>query len=259
MHKRQIIAMGGGGFSMEPDNPALDLYVLAQVRKRTPAVCFLATASGDADGYIEKFYAAFKTHRCRPTHVPLFRRTPDLKQVLLTQDVIYVGGGNTKSMLAVWREWDVPRLLRRAWGMGIVLTGISAGAICWFRTGVTDSAAVGLTGLPCLGFLPGTCCPHFDGESERRPALHRLVATGKVSRALALDDGAAAHFVGSTLTRIVSSRAHARGYEVRRTGTRAVEMELPTVSLSANGKSARRLTSRATAQRPAEAPSRSLR
>jgi dipeptidase E len=154
MHKRQIIAMGGGGFSMEPDNPALDLYVLAQVRKRTPAVCFLATASGDADGYIEKFYAAFKTHRCRPTHVPLFRRTPVLKQVLLTQDVIYVGGGNTKSMLAVWREWDVPRLLRRAWGMGIVLTGISAGAICWFRTGVTDSAAVGLSGLPCLGFFP---------------------------------------------------------------------------------------------------------
>lgn len=78
-------------------------------------MCFLATASGDADGYIEKFYAAFKTHRCRPTHVPLFRRTPDLKQLLLTQDVIYVGGGNTKSMLAVWREWDVPRLLRRAW------------------------------------------------------------------------------------------------------------------------------------------------
>ena len=181
------------------------------------------------------------------------------QQVLLTQDVIYVGGGNTKSMLAVWREWDIPRLLRRAWGMGIVLTGISAGAICWFKTGVTDSAAVGLTGLPCLGFLPGTCCPHFDGEAERRPALHRLVAAGKVSRALALDDGAAAHFVGNSLTRIVSSRAHARGNEVRRTGTRAVEVALPTVLPRANGKSARRRTSHAAAQRPAEAPSGSLR
>jgi hypothetical protein len=106
MRKTQIIAMGGGGGSMEPDNPALDLYILAQTRKRAPSICFLATATGDADGYIEKFYTAFKAHRCRPSHVPLFRRTPDLKQALLTQDVIYVGGGNTKSMLAVWRDWD---------------------------------------------------------------------------------------------------------------------------------------------------------
>ena len=236
--------MGGGGFSMEPDNPALDLYVLAQTRKRIPAVCFLATASGDADGYIEKFYAAFKAHRCRPTHVPLFRRTPDLKQVLLTQDVIYVGGGNTKSMLAVWREWDLPRLLRRAWSRGIVLAGISAGAICWFRTGVTDSAAVGLTGLPCLGLLSGACCPHFDGEPERRPGLHRLVAAGKVPKALALDDGAAAHFVGRTVTRIVSSRAHAKGYEVRHSRGYAIETALPTIRLLATGKPARRRTRR---------------
>ena len=141
--------MGGGGFSMEPDNPALDLYVLAQTRKRRPSVCFLATATGDADGYIERFYTAFKAYRCRPSHVPLFRRTPDLKQALLTQDVIYVGGGNTKSMLAVWRDWDVPRLLRRAWKNGTVLAGISAGAICWFRMGVTDSWGKGLTGMPC--------------------------------------------------------------------------------------------------------------
>ena len=233
---RQIIAMGGGGFSMEPDNPALDLYILAQTRKRNPSICFLATATGDADGYIEKFYAAFKTHRCRPTHLPLFRRTPDLKQVLLTQDVIYVGGGNTKSMLAVWREWDLPRLLRQAWGTGTVLAGLSAGAICWFKTGVTDSWGDRLAGLPCLGFLPGTCCPHFDGESERRPALHRLVAAGSVPKALALDDGAAAHFVGRELSRIVISRSHARGYEVRRRGSKAIETVLPAFPLSPDGR-----------------------
>jgi peptidase E len=240
MHKKQIIAMGGGGFSMEPDNAALDLYVLAQTRKRTPAVCFLATASGDADAYIEKFYAAFKGHNCRPTHVPLFRRTPDLKQALLSQDVIYVGGGNTRSMLSVWREWDLPRLLRRAWNTGIVLAGVSAGAICWFRTGITDSSAQGLTGLPCLGFLPGTCCPHFDGEAERRPALQRLVAIGKVPQALALDDGAAAHFVGRTLSRVVSSRPHARAYEVRRIARAAVETVLPTVLLRTRKRALRR-------------------
>ena len=231
MRKTQIIAMGGGGFSMEPDNPALDLYILAQARKRTPSICFLATATGDADGYIEKFYTAFKAHRCRPSHVPLFRRTPDLTQALLTQDVIYVGGGNTKSMLAVWRDWDLPRLLRRAWMNGTVLAGISAGAICWFRMGVTDSWGKGLTGLPCLGLLPGTCCPHYDGEPERRPAVHRLVASGAVSRALALDDGAAAHFVERRLSRIVSSRPNARAYSVRRRGTGAVETALPVTSL----------------------------
>jgi dipeptidase E len=233
---RQIIAMGGGGFSMEPDNPALDLYVLAQTRKRNPSICFLATATGDADGYIEKFYAAFKAHRCRPTHVPLFRRTPDLKQALLNQDVIYVGGGNTKSMLAVWRDWDVPRLLRRAWSTGTVMAGISAGAICWFKTGVTDSWGNRLTGVPCLGLLPGTCCPHFDGEPERRPALHRLVAAGSVPKALALDDGAAAHFIDRQLVRIVTSRPDACAYEVRRHGSRSVETALPAVLLAANGR-----------------------
>ena len=227
--------MGGGGFSMEPDNPALDLYVLAQTRKRTPSVSFLATATGDADGYIERFYEAFKAHRCRPSHVPLFRRTPDLKQALLTQDVIYVGGGNTKSMLAVWRDWDVPRLLRQAWTNGTVLAGISAGAICWFRMGVTDSWGKGLTGMPCLGLLPGTCCPHFDGEPERRPALHRLVTRGAVPNALALDDGAAAHFVEQRLLRVVTSRPHARAYTVRRRGTNVVETALPVTSLRSNG------------------------
>ena len=241
---RQIIAMGGGGFSMEPDNPALDLYILAQTRKRRPSVCFLATATGDADGYIERFYTAFKAHRCRPSHVPLFRRTPDLKQALSTQDVIYVGGGNTKSMLAVWRDWDIPRLLRRAWNNGTVLTGISAGAICWFRTGVTDSWGKGLRGLPCLGFLPGTCCPHYDGEPERRPALRRLVAKGEVAAALALDDGAGAHFVGRTLSRIVSSRPHARGYAVRRSGSLAVEEVLPAHLLSASGRPSRKSSER---------------
>jgi peptidase E len=167
-----------------------------------------------------------------------------LKEALLTQDVIYVGGGNTKSMLAVWRDWDVSRLLRRAWNNGTVIAGISAGAICWFRKGVTDSWGHGLTGLPCLGFLPGTCCPHYDGEPERRPALHRLVASGAVPRALALDDGAAAHFVDRKRLRIVTSRPNARAYDVRRRGTGAVETALPVTSLLSNGRRASRRRAR---------------
>ena len=213
---KQIVAMGGGGFSMEPDNPALDHFVLGLARRENPSVCFLATAAGDAESYIDSFYTAFRRLPCRPTHVPLFARTPDLQTVLLEQDVIYVGGGNTKSMLAVWREWEIPALLRRALEVGTVLAGVSAGAICWFDTGVTDSWGSGLNPLPCLGFLSGACCPHYNGEVERRPALHRLIDQGTLTTALALDDGAAAHFVNGTLANIVSSRPDARAYRVER-------------------------------------------
>ena len=222
----QIVAMGGGGFSMEPDNPALDHFVLSLARRENPSVCFLATAAGDAESYIDSFYTAFRNLSCRPTHVPLFARTPDLKTVLLEQDIIYVGGGNTKSMLAVWREWEVPSLLQRAWESGIVLAGVSAGAICWFETGVTDSWGNGLHPLPCLGFLPGACCPHYDGEAERRPALHRVIADGQIATALALDVGAAAHFVNGTLANIVSSRPDARAYRVERVNDQVRETVL---------------------------------
>jgi peptidase E len=218
--------MGGGGFSMEPDNPALDHFVISLARRENPSVCFLATASGDAESYIDSFYTAFGKLPCRPTHVPLFARTPDLKRVLLEQDVIYVGGGNTKSMLAVWREWDIPELLRRAWQSGTVLAGVSAGAICWFETGVTDSSGSGLYPLTCLGLLAGACCPHYDGEAERRPALHRLIEAGTITSALALDDGAASHFIDGTLANVVSSRPQARAYRVERVNGQIAETVL---------------------------------
>ena len=234
-NKGQIIAIGGGSFTVEPENPRLERYVVAQTRKRHPKVCFLGTATGDADTYVAKFYSAFTRLGCRPTHIPLFARTPDLRRVLLSQDVIYVGGGNTKSMLAVWREWGIPAILREAWRRGIVLAGVSAGAICWFKVGVTDSWAGRLAALPCLGLLPGTGCPHYDGELERRPSLHRMVASREVPAALALDDGAAAHFVGRRLVRVVGSRPKARGYAVWRKGLEAVETPLPTAHLTRAG------------------------
>ena len=228
---RQIIAIGGSGFEVDPENPVLELYALSQTRKSNPAVCFLPTASGDAATYIAKFYAAFVKHRCRPMHVPLFDRTPKLQDLLLAQDLIYVGGGNTKSMLAVWREWQLPRILRKAWNSGTILAGISAGAICWFESGVTDSWAGHLAPLRCLGWLPGGCCPHYDGEVERRPAVHHFVAKGLMPETLALDDGAAAHFVGRKLKRVVCSRARASAYRVRREGRTFVETPLPVTLL----------------------------
>jgi dipeptidase E len=210
---RQLIAMGGGGFSME-ESPALDEYVLAAARSSRPAVTFIATASGDADGYIERFYAAFSQLPCRPSHLSLFSRTPDLRELLLAQDVIYVGGGNTKSLLGVWREWGLPAVLREAWEAGVVLAGVSAGAICWFEQGLTDSFDGALRPLECLGFLAGSCCPHYDGDPERRPTYHEIQRTGGLLPGLAIDDGAAVHFVDDDLHRVVASRPGVTAYRV---------------------------------------------
>jgi dipeptidase E len=200
---------------MEPDNLALDRYILAQARVPEPAVAFIPTASGDSDNYVVRFYTAYLGLPCRPSHLSFFRRTPNLRSYLLAQDVIYIGGGNTKSMLAVWREWSLPEILREAWESGIVLAGISAGAICWFEQGVTDSWADQLRALDCLGFLPGSCCPHFSGEAERRPAYHRLVLNGEILPGFAIDDGAALHFIDNEVHRVVASRKGATAYRVR--------------------------------------------
>ena len=230
---RHIIAIGGGGFIADLENPLLDLYVLAQARVKVPSVCFVGTATGDSDRLVARFYTAYSQLKCRPTHLPFFARTPDVREFLMKQDVIYVGGGNTKSMLAVWREWALPDVLRSAWRAGTVLAGVSAGAICWFDDGITDSWADQLNVMPCLGMLPGTCCPHFDTEADRRPAVHALVADGVVNDVLALDDGVGAHFVGRRNVANVSSRPHAGAYRVRRNRSGAVvQTSLPIVRLA---------------------------
>jgi dipeptidase E len=224
---RQIIAMGGGGFTAVPENLALDAYILRQSKKSTPSVCFIGTATGDSAPYLAKFYAAYSKLNSRPTHLPLFERTPDPRSLLLQQDVIYVGGGNTKSMLAVWREWGLPEFLREAWESGVILAGISAGAICWFEAGITDSWERKLFPLDCLGFLPGGCCPHYDTESDRRPTLHELVSQANFPPTLALEDGVAAHFQGTELIRVVSSHPKAKAFRVQFDNDEAAETPLP--------------------------------
>jgi len=224
-----IIAMGGGGFSMEPDNLALDRYVVAQTEQTYPKVCFLSQASGEGREYIINFYKAFNELNCQASHLSLFQpHTADLEGFLLSQNVLYVGGGNTKSMLALWREWNLPAILRRAYEQGIVLAGISAGSICWFEQGLTDSIPGKLTALPCLGMLAGSCTPHYDGEAQRRPSYQNLVANGGIMPGYAFDDGAAGHFVDGKLEACVSSRPNAKGYYVESRNSEAVETVLET-------------------------------
>lgn len=230
---RQIIALGGGGFSMEPENPLLDTYILQQSHKPIPKICFLATASGDADGYISNFYHFFERQNCEPSHLSLFRpSTRDLEGFILDKDIIYVGGGNTKNLLVLWKEWGLDKILNKAWNQGIILAGISAGSICWFEEGITDSYGDQLEPIKALGFLKGSNCPHYDGEAERRPAYHRLIETGKLQSGIAADDGAAVHFIEQDLYQAVSSRPDAKAYQVSFAG-KIIESELKTKYLGA--------------------------
>ena len=224
-----IIAMGGGGFSMEPENPALDRYIIAQTGKTAPRVCFLPQASGESLDYTVRFYRAFSALGCQPTHISLFAcPVVDLAALLAQQDVIYVGGGNTKSMLAVWREWNLPELLHAAYQRGAVLAGLSAGANCWFEQNITDSVVPELSVLPGLGFVPGSFCPHYDGEAQRRPAYHRFLAEGAILPGYAADDGVAFHFVDGALQHVVSSRPNARGYRLALVDRQPVETPMAT-------------------------------
>lgn len=211
---RHIIAIGGGGFLAEPRNLALEHYILGQTGNDRPNVLMIPTARGDDAEYVAKFYAACTELGARVQHLPFFHRTPDLRSLVLSQDVVFVGGGNTKSMLAVWRDWGLPEILREAYESGIVLGGQSAGAICWFEQGVTDSWADRLRPLECMGFLPGSCCPHYDGELERRPAYHALVENGSIQSGYAIDDAAAAHFRNGRLERVVAKRQGPKAYSV---------------------------------------------
>ncbi|GGA83356.1 putative peptidase YgaJ [Puia dinghuensis] len=221
--------MGGGGFSMEPDNPLLDAYVVAQARKKNPAVCFFPHATDDATRYALNFFKAFSRLDARPAFLSLFTPpTADLESYLLEQDVIYVGGGNTRNMLALWREWGLDKILQKAYAEGVVLAGISAGANCWFEECSTDSVPGKLSVLACLGILKGSFCPHYDGEAERRPTLHQFHLTGQMKAGYAADDGAAGHFIDDVFSGGVSSRPWAKVYGLRLEDGSVVEEVLPT-------------------------------
>ena len=226
---RQIIAMGGGGFSMEPRNLRLDRYILAQAKAQRPRVCFVPTASGDSRDYIRRFHLAMSKHDCVPTELTLFRRDArDPADIIARQDILYVGGGNTANLLAIWRLHGVDRAIRQAWQNGVILTGVSAGMICWFESSVTDSFGPLRELTDGLGLLPGSACPHYDGEARRRPTFHRLIRDKILPAGVAADDGAAIHFIGQKISRCVASRRNARAYQVRLVKGKVVEETLPT-------------------------------
>lgn len=221
---RQIIALGGGGFLMEPENPLLDQYILTQSHKPNPKICFLPTASGDSEDFIKRFYRSFEKMNCIPSHLSLFNPpTRKIEDYILSKDIIYVGGGNTKNLLAIWKDWGLDLILREAWEHGIVLSGISAGSLCWFEEGITDSFGDGLDSIKCLGFLKGSNCPHYDGEIDRRPTYHKLISSGRLQSGFAVDDGVGLHFIDLDINKIVSSRPSAKAYKVEYLSNQVIE------------------------------------
>lgn len=205
--------MGGGDLLQRESR--LDELLLELTGVARPKVCYLPTAGGEKPEFVVRFYEAFAGRDCEPSHVTLFGTPEDPAAHVARQDAVYVGGGNTANMLAIWRVHGVDRALRELWERGGVVGGMSAGANCWFEDSVTDSFGPQLQALGGgLGFLPGSFCPHYDGEPERRPTYTRLVADGTLPPGYAADDDAAVVFEGTRLREIVAQRDGARAYRV---------------------------------------------
>jgi peptidase E len=230
---RHIVAIGGMRVRPGTRPPLVD-YMLSLTGKPRPKVCLIPTATADDPARIVQFYERHAGTGAECTHLKLFERTvPDVSSFLLAQDVIWVGGGNTANMLAVWRVHGVDRILREAWNAGIILCGGSAGSLCWFECGTTDSFDVNqLAPLhDGLGFLPGSHCPHYDGEAQRRPLYHRLIAEG-FPAGYAIDDDAAIRFVDTQIAEVVTSRTGATAYRVELRDGQVVETPLEARSIA---------------------------
>ncbi|MGI3779867.1 MAG: Type 1 glutamine amidotransferase-like domain-containing protein [Janthinobacterium lividum] len=220
-----VVALGGGGF-MSGSDPALDDFVLSLAARARPRVCFVGTASGDPSANEERFVDAL-ADRATCSVLRLFdREVPDLDVFLAEQDVVYVGGGSTVNLLAVWRAHGLDRALRRAYEAGVVMAGVSAGANCWFPRSTTDSWLVGRADglVDGLGWLPDGMCPHYRSEPRRRPELLDLVAGG-FGDTYGVDDGCGLHFVDEQLLEAVSARPDADAVLVRSDGRGGVVEE----------------------------------
>jgi dipeptidase E len=219
LERRLVFASGGHEFSRRRGNEALRDYVLGLGGRENPRVCLLPTASGDAEGQIAAFRRSLGGLRCIPSQISLFRLEAEpvaVREHLLEQDILYVGGGSMLNLLAIWRAHKLDRVLRECWERGIVLTGQSAGAMCWFEFGVTLSAGAP-TVAQGLGLLPGSLCVHYHGNSPRRRAFQRVVAVG-VPPGYGVDDQAGLLFRGRELAEVVSGRPGAGAWRVEADG-----------------------------------------
>ncbi len=228
---KNIVAIGGGGFGRSIGPLKIEKYIISLSKSDRPNICFIPTATGDSDMYKVSFYSAFSKLTCNPSHIDLFKRTIDLEEHINKQDIIFVGGGNTKSMLSVWRDWGLDVILKNAYGSGVVMSGVSAGAICWFTQGVTDSWQKGLAILDCLDFVKGICCPHYDEEKNRAPYVEQLINDGVVDSCIAIEGNCALHIKNDTHFEAISFGKDRHSYLVYLGGSQTSKKIYPTKNL----------------------------
>lgn len=227
---KQVIAMGGGGFEKDEKQVKFQQYVLGASGKTNPRVCLIPTAGADNYEGITNFYDNVLALGGTPSHLSLFRLpTADLEGFLLEKDILFVGGGNTRSMMALWREWDLFRILRNSYEAGVLCAGVSAGGNCWFEQGITNSVPGQMNALACVGIVPGSFCPHYDSQPERRPAYHDLMASGAALAGYGADEAAALHLVEGEPPRTLRFGTEANIYRVELVNGAAIESPLPDV------------------------------
>jgi peptidase E len=229
--RRHVVAIGGGMLMPDGRVPVLLEYALGLTGRREPRLCVLNTATGDDPRWTLAMYDRLAGHPARVRHLNLFPmpNVADPEDLLLSQDIIFVGGGSVANMVAVWRVHGLDVIMRKAWQAGIVLGGSSAGGICWFEAGTTDSFGRELRAFTDgLGLLSGSYCPHYNSEPGRRPLYHRLVGEGMLPAGIACDDGAAAHFTDDAQAELLADRPGASAYRVVRGEDGVTETRLET-------------------------------
>lgn len=231
--KKTII--GVGGTENQEDEMIFDLYILAAAEVKKPKICFLGTASGDATGYINDFLKRFSRYPCEPTYLGVVSPTvEDMESFLLEQDIIYVGGGNTKSMLALWQEWGIDDILRKAYDKGIVLAGVSAGLVCWFDTCISDAYPGTYTPIPCLGFLKGAVAAHYEMDFKKTEAMRKFMTNWGASLGIGVDNGAAVHFENDGILRAISQKPKSMVMKIS-PGSTEIEVPMDVVYLDDSG------------------------
>lgn len=216
---------------MEPDNGLLDKYILNLVPKEHPKICFMGTASNDGTEYREMFYKFFNQQQCEPTHLSFIDPPDNIAKFISEQDIIHVGGGNTKLIMETWKKSGVDKIMRKAWQDGVILSGMSAGAICWFEDGITNPSPGVLTRLECLGLLHGSFCPHYDDRAELKAAFHKLILDGIIKEGFGVEDGAAVHFIGLHPVKVITSRPGVSAYKVKKFRNKIIETRMEPVYL----------------------------